>query len=274
LRLKKESYGSLGTLRAGRPRKNRDREILLLAELGFNREQIADATGLKRSSLRRYIYAIRESNDKIADNISKRPRKCSSCGGMEITFDRENGEAVCTKCGLVQYTRDDFENKLPFDTTYALTNHLAFGKSLGGTLPRNDLFTVLARGPLGTKDLPIRSTQIQVMMSAVDPPVVKLMLNYGSGVMKELGLDRDEQVCHVLSDQYGRVVRQVAAIIQTGKVHVQPHLVARAALYHLLISLYPENAENARSTFPFDRRHLKFVQQVVRMMKRVEEKKK
>ncbi len=112
------------------------------------------------------------------------------------------------------------------------------------------------------------------MVSAVDPPVVKLMLNYGSKAMKELGLDRDDDVCHVLSDQYGRVIRQVAAYIQISKMHVQPHLVARAALYHALISLYSENAESARASFPFDRRHLKFVQQVVAIMKTAEEKEK
>ena len=255
----------------GRPRKNRNREILLLAELGFSREQIAKATGLKKSTLRVAFSRIRKG-ENVSKNVSKNKTRVCQCGSEEVYFDRENGEAVCSKCGLVLSSREDFENKLPFDTTYALTNHLAFGKSLGGTLPRKSLFQVLARAPAGTKDLPIRSTQIQVMSSAVDPPVVKTMLNYGSKAMKELGLDRDEDLCHLLSDQYGRVIRTVAAFLQISKAHVQPHLVARAALYHILIQLYPEKAERARRDYPFGERHLKLVEQLAAIMRNVEEK--
>jgi len=257
----------------GRPTKNRTREILLLSELGFDRAQIAKATGLKRSTLREYLYRIRKgTRGNINKTVNKTHNRCSSCGSTEITFDRENGEVVCTKCGLVLSSVESFENRLPFDTTYALTNNLAFGKSLGGTLPRKELYKVLARGPKGTKDLPIRSTQIQVMSSAVDPPVVKTMLNYGSKVMTELGLNRDDDVCHMLSDQYGRIIRTVAAYLQISKARVQPHLVARAALYHVLIQLYEGKAEQARRNYPFSSRHLQFVEQIAAITRKVEKR--
>jgi len=253
----------------GRPRKNREREILLLAELGFDRAQIAKATGLKRKTLRNYLYGIRKANGSVPNTVLKTSRKCS-CGSTEILFDRENGEVVCTKCGLVLSSVESLDNRLPFDTTYALTNHLAFGKSLGGTLPRKELYEVLARGPKGTEDLPIRSTQIQVMSSAVDPPVVKTMLNYGSRIMTELGLNRDDDVCHVLSDQYGRIIRTAAAFLQVSKMRVQPHMVARAALYHILIQLYPVKAEQAWRDYPFSNRHLRFIEQLAGITKKVE----
>ena len=261
---------SLDSSSGGRPRKNRNREILLLAELGFSREQIAKATGLKKSTLRYYFSQV-NTVSKSPKTVSKTPRVCQ-CGSEEVYFDRENGEVVCTKCGLVLSSVESFENRLPFDTTYALTNNLAFGKSLGGTLPRKQLYEVLARGPKGTKDLPIRSTQIQVMSSAVDPPVVKTMLNYGSKAMTEIGLNRDDDLCHILSDQYGRIIRTVAAFLQISKTRVQPHLVARAALYHILIQLYPAKAEQARRDYPFSDHHLQFVEQLAGITRKVEKR--
>lgn len=264
---------SLGSSSGGRPRKNRSHEILLLAELGFSRDQIAKATGLKKSTLRVAFSRIRKG-ENVSKNVSKNKTRVCQCGSEEVYFDRENGEVVCTKCGLVLSSVESFENRLPFDTTYALTNNLAFGKSLGGTLPRKKLYEVLAKGPKGTKDLPIRSTQIQVMSSAVDPPVVKTMLNYGSKVMTELGLNRDDDVCHVLSDQYGRIIRTVAAYLQISKARVQPHLVARAALYHILIQLYEGKAEQARRNYPFSNRHLQFVEQLAAITRKVEKRQK
>jgi len=268
--------GSLGSSSGGRPRKNREREILLLVELGLSREQIAKATGLKKSSLRVYFSNIRKKNGEAVKTVNKtvnKTRLCQ-CGSEEVYFDRENGEVVCTKCGLVLSTVESLDSRLPFDTTYALTNNLAFGKSLGGTLPRKELYKVLAKGPKprtddGKDDLPIRSTQIQVMSSAVDPPVVKTMLSYGSKIMTELGLNRDDDVCHVLSDQYGRVIRSVAAYLQVSKIHVQPHLVARAALYHILLQLLPTKAERARVLYPFSNRHLRFVEQITGIARKI-----
>jgi len=259
------------SLGRGRPRKNRNREILLLAELGFSRDQIAKATGLKKSTLKVVFSRIRK-DENVSKNVSKNKTRVCQCGSEEVYFDRENGEVVCVKCGLVLSTVESFENRLPFDTTYALTNNLAFGKSLGGTLPRRELYEVLARGPNGTKDLPIRSTQIQVMSSAVDPPVVKTMLNYGSKAMTEIGLNRDDDMCHVLSDQYGRIIRTVAAFLQISKARVQPHLVARAALYHILIQLYPAKAEQARRDYPFSDHHLQFVEQLAGITRNLEKR--
>jgi len=198
---------------------------------------------------------------------------CPECFEESVEFDAESGERVCRRCGLVvEEYLDQFSDDLPFDTTYALTNHLAFGKSLGGTLPMKQLYKVLAQAPEGTKDLPIRSTQIQVLANAVEPPVVKTMLNYGSRMLKELGLDRDEDACHVLSDEYGRCVRTVAAFLQVSRMRVQPHVVARAALYHILIQLYPEKAEPARWAFPFQERHLQLVEQLALLARRAETK--
>lgn len=228
---------------------------------------LAEKLGVKVETL--YAYKCRLQRGFV--NLDK---TCPECLEESVVVDEESGESVCRRCGLVvgEYL-EQLSSDLPFDTTYALTNHLAFGKSLGGTLPRNKLHEVLAKAPAGTKDLPIRSTQIQVLSGAVEPPVVKAMLSYGSKMLKGLGLDRDEDVCHVLSDEYGKRVRTVAGFLQVSRVEVQPHLVARAALYHILIQLYPEKAEDARWRFPFQERHLELVEQLALLAKRAEAKK-
>jgi hypothetical protein len=228
---------------------------------------LAERLGVGLRSL--YTYKSRLSRSFVDVN-----KTCPEYLTESVELDSKTGERVCKRCGLVvgEYLEEQLSDDLPFDTTFALTNHLAFGKSLGGTLPSNQLYKVLAQAPEGIKDLPIRSAQIQVLSNAVEPPVVRRMLNYGSQMLKQLYLDRDEEECHELSDQYGRCIRAVAAFLGVSKLKVQPHLVARAALYHLLIQLYPEKAEYARWAFPFPERCLTLVEQLAVLMRRVEAK--
>ena len=218
------------------------------------------------------IHTIEQYKYRLSRGFVDLDKICPECLKPTVAFDEERGERVCRSCGYVVESVPQLSEDLPFDTTYALTNHLAFGKSLGGTLPPDQLYKVIAQAPEGIKDLPIRSAQIQVLSSAVEPPVVRRMLDYGSKMLKQLNLDRDEAECHELSDQYGRCIRAVAAFLQVSKLKVQSHLVARAALYHLLIQLYPEKAETARWMFPFPERCLTLVEQLAVLMRRVEAK--
>lgn len=78
-------------------------------------------------------------------------------------------------------------------------------------MPKKCLYRILARinkeqnGP----GLPVR--QIQVITQIVDPPLVKRMLTYGSHLLKGLGLDRDTNRDHLFADQFGRLLRKIAA---------------------------------------------------------------
>ena len=58
---------------------------------------------------------------------------CPDCESFSVFLDREAGEHICRVYGCV-VERDNLVNTLPMDTTYVLVNHMAFGKSLGGTL--------------------------------------------------------------------------------------------------------------------------------------------
>jgi hypothetical protein len=259
---------SRGKGKGGRPPRSRVTLFnALRADPFITDERLAQLLGVKVESVQ--VYKSQLKRISLNSDLTK---LCPECFEESVEFDAKSGERVCRRCGLVveEYLEEQLSDDLPFDTTYALTNHLAFGKSLGGTLPSNQLYKVLAKAPEGIKDLPIRSAQIQVLSGALEPPIVRRMLNYGSQMLKQLGLDRDTDECHELSDQYGRCIRAVAAFLQISKLKVQSHLVARAALYHLLIQLYPERAEYARWAFPFPERCLTLVEQLSVLVRKAE----
>jgi len=193
-------------------------------------EDLARDLGVKVNTVKNYKWRLR---NKLASGLHV-SKFCPECFMETVHLDRETGERVCRNCGLVVERAPTFSVNLPFDTTYALTSNIAFGKSLGNTIRPKELYKVIAKGPNGRKDLPIRATQIQVITSAVDPPKVRSILNYGSKLLRELGLDRDTDFNHVFADRYGRLLRLSASIIQVSKLKLQPYLMARAILYQLL----------------------------------------
>jgi len=248
-------YAELG--KRGRPPAKLAELFRLKYIQGVNdRESLAEKLGISLTSVYKYERRLDEKLVQKLGHISRDRLSlvCPNCLKAHVYTDPENGECVCTSCGLVIDREDDMVRTLPFDTTYSLTSNLAFGKSLGGTLPRQQLFKVLAKAPAGTLDLPIRSTQIQVISSAVDPPIVKSILEYGSKMLKNLDLDRDTDECHLFADQFGRLLRKLAGFIQVSKVDVQSHLVARAALCYMLRG-DQKRVEDAKKRYPFNDRY-------------------
>jgi len=175
---------------------------------------------------------------------------CPECLEARIVEDPETGERVCTACGYVEGRVES--RGLPWDTTYAFTSNIAFGKSLGGTAPRR-LFKVIAKAPNGTEDLPLRARQIQIVASAVDPPKVRNLLDYGSKLLREIGMDEDTEFNHLFADHYGRLLRKIGAFLQVSGMNVQGYMVARAALWHLLdVAGLHGKASLIREKFPFN----------------------
>lgn len=245
--------------RRGPPPKQLAKLCFLLAENPYlTNQELAEKLGVAPSSVKRYKNRLKKLVYQGWTSF------CPECLQPSVIYDPEQGEYVCTKCGLV-LDYQAFLNSLPFGTeeqpnTFALTSHIAFGKSLGDTMPRKYLFRVLARvnDENGRRDkLPVR--QIQVITETFDPPLVKSMLNYGSRLLKQLDFDGDTERNHVFADEYGRLLRKLAAFLMVGKLKVQPHLVARAALYYLLSKTDGERAEEAKKMFPFNEKHLRIV---------------
>jgi len=229
-------------------------------------ERLAEKLGIKVKTVYKYEERLQK---KLVSSIRQvSPDRlsfiCPECLEAKVYTDPENGERVCQSCGYVLEQEADMVHTLPFDETYALTSNMSFGRSLGNTLPNHQLYKVIAKARTGTQDLPIRSTQIQVISNAVDPPLVKNMLEYGSKMLKGLGFDRDTDECHMFADQYGRLLRKLAGFIQVSRADVQPYLVARAALCYLLRG-NPKKAEEASRKYPFDGKYYNMVAQATEL---------
>ena len=112
-------------------------------------EELAKELEVKVNTVKNYKWRL---GKKLANGLQV-SRYCPNCLEETVFFDKEAGERVCRKCGLVTERAENFSDSLPWDTTYAFTSNIAFGKSLGGTAPKR-LYKVIAKGPNGTKDLP------------------------------------------------------------------------------------------------------------------------
>lgn len=219
---------------------------------------IAHATNLSYSYVRRLasenqIYRFGPRQPK-SNNIVAQEDLCPLCG---YQLKESDSEQICVLCGFSQPILD-MEQKLSFDTTYALTSNLAIGKSLGSETP-SQLYRVLAKGPMGTVDLPIRALQIKILSQEVDPKKTKNMLVVASKILKSLGLDAGTEKNHVFAQYLGSFIRKLSAYIIISKVKVTPHVVTKAAVYLLLKQLLPEQAETCRMKFRFNSQTLDFV---------------
>jgi ribosomal protein S27AE len=222
-------------------------------------QEIAKKLGVKVKTVQQYKWRLKN----FVESNGNSTKFCPECCEDTLIYDHESGEYVCRRCGFVVEDNSlAFADFLPWDTTYALTSNIAFGKSLGDTLPKRYLHKVIAKSENGDEDLPIRATQIRILSHAVDPPVIKSMINYGSRLMKQLGLYKDTEFCHLFADRYGRLLRKLGAFIQISKLDVQPYLIARAALYYLLKKTDSKKAEEAREKFPFSNRYLSIVKKL------------
>lgn len=128
--------------------------------------------------LRRWLYR----------NLKNR---CPEC--KENTLKRTEEGYVCERCGLVVEETPQIVNRLPFGETYALTSDLAYGKSLGGTLQKNDLFKVVAMSKNGKKDLGIRAIHLRTLLKAKETPQVRKLKNAVSSILKKYGLYTDKE---------------------------------------------------------------------------------
>lgn len=117
-------------------------------------------------------------------------------------------------CGFVI---DDEANRDPpfwVGDDHNPTNQLAFGRGLGGTLGLKGTWQVLAHGPRGNEDLPIRARQIRIITERTEHPVIERMLKVGSQLCELYGFgDHQDRKSVQFSDMLGRIIRTVGAYL-------------------------------------------------------------
>lgn len=177
------------------------------------------------AKLRHGIKALPRETRKLLLNLLDE-EVCRECGSIDLV-DSYN-ERVCSFCGLVQNDGDD-----RFVGTFRQTSHgdpvceLSYGRSLGDTLPRKNIFQVLAKTTIpNDKDLTpemseelkqylrqnvgLRARFVRIYTSSCDPPFVKRALTFGERFCEEFGIVGDESI--QFRDFYGKLLRKVCSL--------------------------------------------------------------
>jgi hypothetical protein len=222
-----------------RPRQLRKLFNLRFVEGVRDKEALARALGVTKpvvwvylNRLYRRLNAsaplVRGEKDSIEDIIEKNAAYiCPECLNARVWDDPGTGERACTSCGYVLDRAPKVTHTLPFDETYALVNPLAFNDSLGETLPRGSLYTVLARGRVGgvstREGAPIPIHQIRAIHDLHEPPLLRSMKEHGERLRREAGLDQPNPICDpdLFSVALGGVIEKVgnAALFDPDFAH-------------------------------------------------------
>jgi len=191
---------------------------------------------------------------------------CLECGGdLRKAGD---GEVVCKHCGLVWNGQLVERDRIPMTESAVENGHaencwspersLAFGKSLGGTLPPRGLYKVLAKAPAGSKDLGLRARQISFMLCYEEPPQLRKALQFASKRISEMKLDR----IYPFVNDVGSLLRKVMAYLIIAKANYVTSHVVDAVLYYTIVRKYrvylPHNVENGVLTAWYGQVTLKF----------------
>jgi len=240
------------------------RNIRLLVEYyGLDFTEVAEWLGLSYDYVRKVASKNRiwrYKRERVTDSVTQ--RVCRECGKR---LERRGSETVCPRCGLTQPILDR-EQRLPFNTTYAFSNDLAFGHSLGKTLPPSQVHRVIAQAPAGRRDLPLRARLVRIVDAHVEPRGVRRLLEEGSRLLKEHGLYQQgggHEQEYVFADRYGALLRKIGAYLHISQTRVRSYkAVTSAALYHLLQRHFSRRAEEIRSHLKFGDRELRLVRRI------------
>jgi len=243
-------------------------EIKALLGLDYNLKKISNMIGLKHGYVR-YLVSIHGLSKKHNKSVSSQEyKKCPECGSIDIKRIPDRSiEIVCSNCGLVldkkQEYGEGYEQFVHQDGPAPVCN-LAFGKSLGDTLPSKELYKVLGKAQEGKKDLPIRTRQIQTIIKYYEHPKVRKLLEYGSKISKEHGLLQD----HVFADTYGRKLRDLGSFLAASEKRVGSYRRFASTVFYLTLKTFdPDKAEKIKADLSFREKDLEFVSNLLTLLK-------
>jgi len=219
-----------------------------------DRKELAKNLGVSTQTIRRYEYRLERKLITRLRQVSEDRLQfvCPECLEAKVYEDPETGERVCRNCGIVLPRQTQImDERLPFDTTYALESELAVGKSLGSTLERKGYFQVLARS--GREDLGIRARHIRTLAETSEPPRLANLLKRAYDISKGFSLEGDKifnndlgrnvrrafWLCRMLELNFGGVAE--TAFLLTASQYGRNNLVSKAneslAVNHALLNL-------------------------------------
>jgi len=205
-------------------------------------------------------------NKDLLQQVTLETGVCMECGGE--LYKAGDGEVACQNCGLVWNGQLVERDRIPVSEPAVENGHaeshwnpecsLAFGKSLGNTLPLRGLYKVLAKAPAGTKDLGLRARQISFMLCYEEPPQLRKALEYASKRIREMKAD----MIYPFVNDVGSLLRKVVAYLIISKTKFYIKDLVNAVLYYTIVRKYgiwlPHNVENEVFTAWYGKTELKF----------------
>lgn len=179
---------------------------------GLGEREISDALGIPPFIVERFSRKLEECLKSKLGEVSAETLKslCPECLEPRVRFDPVSSEYVCSNCGLV-VDAEGYDLSLSFDTTYALTSELAYGKSLGGTLGYQGIVRVLAKSPstaelakLGNAHLGTRARIAQIIMETVEPQPIRDALRKARDLSLKYGFQNE----YVFNNHVGILVKR------------------------------------------------------------------
>lgn len=164
------------------------------------------------------------------------------CPDCVEPFTREGLELVCLKCGLVG-ERVDYSSVIPFGSFQSMPlNALEYGKGLGGTLQEKGVWCVLAHGPNGIKDLPIRARQTIILTTKFDHPRISSLLHAAQNRLRQLGLGQDVKSLKVINfrNYLGQMIRGVGSFLVVQNWRASNRKIADACIVLSVGKLFGE----------------------------------
>jgi len=220
-----------------------------------------------------YVRNLISANNKHDKNVIL-SNLCPECGAPVREEDRE---VVCSICGLVvkenMVFSEDYSRFL-HQAGPAPVSNIAFGKSLGDTLPMKELYKVLAKSENGRLDLPIRAIQIRNIIKYSEHPTVRNLVERGSKILTEYGFrvegGGEPKQEHIFADVFGKQLRRVGGILAYGNERIRNYKqIAEAVFYLTLQELDPVKAEALKDHFSLNEKNLTLVSGLLNSLKEV-----
>ncbi len=165
-----------------------------------------------------------------------------TCPDCLEPFTRKGTELVCPQCGLVG-ERVDYSSVIPFGPDQSMPlNMLEHGKGLGGTLQEKGVWCVLAHGPNGIKDMPIRARQTIILTTKFDHPRISSLLHAAQNRVRQLGLGQDVKSMKVIyfRNYLGQMIRGVGSFLVVQNWRASNRKMADACIALCIQKLFGE----------------------------------
>lgn len=208
-----------------------------------SRAVLAEKLGVKPSSVKQYCWRLRKkliqqgvfraASDSVDRGSTDRlSMVCPECLNTRLFTDPETEETACGSCGAVVDKVPETDNRLGFETTFALESSMATDKSLGSKPTLRETYKILAKasglkeklsvlkqavgesspqknGNNGSSDVAaadfgLRARQVRIMSETSEHPLLADLLTMLFALSKKYETDGD----HLFNNAAANILRR------------------------------------------------------------------